>query len=341
MTETCVLSAGFLFYSHPPNSNNIYFLLGMDDYNGKWSDFGGRRNDGESEIDCAVREMIEETLNVIQFEEGVHVNDTDENDNDFISNDISPKKVEIELKKTNTANLYDEYAENVKRMITKKDYTYRIGVNITLKQERETSFDNRRTFDNRHKYNPQLLSVSSASSFSHFVPCKNKSFIRRLRVCYVKYIPWQPNLPSLFSERYAQLYHLKKLSSLSDKIDYFKSLPRNMQSHPAILVERNENEISNITVLNEWMEKQQIAWWSIHRIKNAIKNGGRFKKNVLRYGFLSTLSVVVEYMTKHSKQYTTRSKSLLSVDSKLNPFFDESDRYTKIIYSPNYFQIKI
>jgi hypothetical protein len=89
------------------------------------------------------------------------------------------------------------------------------------------------------------------------------------------------------------------------------------------------------------MEKQQIAWWSIHRIKNAIKNGGRFKKNVLRYGFLSTLSVVVEYMTKHSKQYTTRSKSLLSVDSKLNPFFDESDRYTKIIYSPNYFQIKI
>lgn len=341
MEKTYVLSAGFLFYSHPPNSNNIYFLLGMDNYNGKWSDFGGRRNDGESEIDCAVREMIEETLNVVQFEKDVHVVDSDESEVIHEENDIRHKEGEIELKKTNKANLHDEYVEHVKQMLTKKDYTYRIGINITLKQERETSFDNIRTFVDRHTYNPQLLSVSSASSFSHFVPCKNKSFVRRLRVCYVKYIPWQPNLPSLFSERYAQLYHLKKLTSLSEKIDYFKSLPRDMQSHPAILVEKDENEILNITVLNEWMEKQQIAWWSIHRIKNAIKNGGRFKKQVLRYGFLSTLSVVVEYMTKHSKQYAVKNKSLLSIDSKLNPCFDESDRYTKVFDSPNFFQIKI
>jgi hypothetical protein len=42
LTISSVLSAGFLFYSVPPNSNDIYFLLGMDSYSGKWCDFGGR-----------------------------------------------------------------------------------------------------------------------------------------------------------------------------------------------------------------------------------------------------------------------------------------------------------
>jgi len=262
MTDTNVLSAGFLFYSHPPNSEDMYFLMGMDDYNSKWSDFGGRRNAGETEIDCAVREMMEETMNVVN-----------------IGCDSSCTCKEKTL-----------FAQN---MIKNKQYTYRIGLDITPKRDKQTVV--------RKGLDLSLLSVYYVCPFTHMdVSTKSIHATKRLRVCYVKFIPWQPGLPETFSQTYRALKQINQEPTLESKISYYETLPENLKQHPAVTITRNEStgQISSIVVPSKWIEKQQIAWWSVPRLKYILKNGGRYKKHTFRYGFLSTLGVVIEKISR-------------------------------------------
>lgn len=285
-----VLSAGFLFYSHPPDSDNIYILLGMDDYNGKWSDFGGRRNPNEPEVDCAIREMLEETLYTVQI---------------FDNEDDKPTSI-------------SQYTKRVKQMVESRNYTYRIGLDITPKREKQTVV--------YEGFNPNTLSVYYVCPFTHMelTPCQQSNqLLKRLRVCYVKYIPWQPHLPELFSKTYCTLYQLQSMPTLEKKVRFWQSMPPELQYHPALVLERSEStlEITNITVLKEWMEKQQIAWWSLPRLKNALKNGGRYRKHVLRYGFLSTLGIVVERLSCFMQ--SNHQSSQFSCVSDDNNFLEE------------------
>ena len=322
-----VLSAGFLFYSHPPNSTNIYFLLGKDDYNNKWSDFGGRLNPEESEIDCAVREMIEETLCMVQFEDKSHQSCY------YSNHHPNHHSIHHSLYSLQT---YDEYFKSVKQMLMSKDYTYRIGIDITLKPNEKHIFTPKKGFD------ISKLSVCSTSSISTIHPCKNNQATRRLRVCYLKYIPWQPELPLMFSKTYAYLYNLKNLSSLDEKIEYYGSLPRELKTHPAIVIQRDDSKITNITVPDEWMEKNQLSWWSVRRIKNAIKNNGKYnRKQIIRTGFLSTLSIVIDFITRKMKNQSNNQYTTLSVDSNhLTTIYRETMSCKYKTHNPIFFQIK-
>jgi hypothetical protein len=72
-SERCLpsLGAGVLCYSIPPDSEEIFFLLGRESGEGKnfvrkcWCDFGGRMEDGESEEDTAAREFFEESMGLV------------------------------------------------------------------------------------------------------------------------------------------------------------------------------------------------------------------------------------------------------------------------------------
>lgn len=271
-----VLSAGFLFYSHPPDSEDVYFLLGMDDYNYKWSDFGGRRNVNESEVDCAVREMVEETMFTVQIQDST------------CTTDVSSPSPPID-----PVAVHQEYVQQAKTMIETKNYTYRIGLDITPRREKQTIVS--------HGFDISTLSVYYVCPFTLYrsrttpLPHALPESLKRLRVCYVKYIPWQPNLPEKFAKTYKWMYHLSTLSTLDEKIKYYNTtLPCDLRSHPALCIDRRDGKIVQISVLKEWMENQQIAWWSLPRIKYALKNGGKYKRHVLRYGFLSTLGIVLE-----------------------------------------------
>jgi len=270
-SDTSVLSAGFLFYSHPPNSEDMYFLMGMDNYNGKWSDFGGRRDENETEIDCAIREMIEETMNVVNIG-------------------------------CDSSCTYKEKTMFAQNMLKNKQYTYRIGLDITPKRNKQTVV--------RKGLDLSLLSVYYVCPFTHMnMSTKSIHATKRLRVCYVKFIPWQPNLPELFSQTYMALKQINEEPTLDSKISYYETLPENLKLHPAVTVTRDDTtkQISSIVVSRKWLEKQQIAWWSMPRLKYILKNGGRYKKHTFRYGFLSTLGVVIEKInrTTNSKRHTT------------------------------------
>ena len=269
-TATTTLSAGFVFFSQPPKSDDWYFLLGLDDYSGKWSDFGGRRNSDETEIHCAVREMIEETLCVVQL---LPVN---------------------EENNTSISSIFTCFSN----MLTQRDFTFRVSVDIASKR------------NNQHRdYCPQLSVHQISSCFSPgLLPSgfSNPPGEKRLRVCYVKYIPWQPNLPEVFAATHKSLRCINTFKDVDSKIRYIQTLPKVMQSHPAIVYEyekcdgndadlQKNRRIIGIRVPDEWLEKRQIAWWSLPRIQLILKNAGKHGGHIFRCGFLSTLGVIAQH----------------------------------------------
>jgi predicted NUDIX family NTP pyrophosphohydrolase len=57
--------AGILCYAIEPKTQNIYFLLGKESYDGTWSDFAGGPKHGERKIETAIREFSEETMGMV------------------------------------------------------------------------------------------------------------------------------------------------------------------------------------------------------------------------------------------------------------------------------------
>jgi hypothetical protein len=258
-----VISAGVLFYSFPPNSEDVYFLLGMDSFGGKWSEFGGGKKENETEVECASREMIEETLGVVKW------------------NDLQEEVVNKDNIETQT-NLITNNLKN-------KEFLFKISVCINPKYKSEiTNTDTNSNTDSNTDVNSNV--ISNVTSNALFPPTISK----KLRVCYVKSIPWQPCAPDIFHTVYKSLKHLQNLASKDSKIQYYKDLPDYLKNHPAIQINYENGNISDISIQSEWMEKQKIEWWSLSRLKNVLRNGGKFKYHSFRLGFLTTLGIVVE-----------------------------------------------
>lgn len=57
--------AGILCYAVEPKTQNIYFLLGKETYDGVWSDFAGGPKAGETKMETAVREFDEESMSMV------------------------------------------------------------------------------------------------------------------------------------------------------------------------------------------------------------------------------------------------------------------------------------
>lgn len=178
----------------------------------------------------------------------------------------------VHLTESHLTDPYDtktniESFERVNRMLDEKQYTYRIEY---------------------------ITSNNQAA-----IP--NNSVIRKCRTCYLKRIPWQPHLPQVFNTVRSYLERLNELSSINANVSenqplqqYWESLPEWLQSHPAIVVTYNALVIATITVNSDWLEKQQIMWWSLPRLHTVLKNNGRYKKDYFRHGFLPILSIILE-----------------------------------------------
>ena len=74
-SERVIIGASICNYAIDPQHNNVYFLLGSEkkypiwSESGKFSDFGGTLNDGESPEECAVREWEEETAGIVRWDD--------------------------------------------------------------------------------------------------------------------------------------------------------------------------------------------------------------------------------------------------------------------------------
>jgi hypothetical protein len=148
----------------------------------------------------------------------------------------------------------------------------------------------------------KLLNLDNSNNLNN----SNNSNETRTRVCFVKQIPWQPDLPERFRFIYKKLKPLIDIKDATKRIDYYEHLTPVLKHHPCITVVRNEstNEIIDVVGKVEWFEKQQLSWWSLPRLKTMLQNGGCFRKHFFRVGFLSTLYSVIQQFTMTDKDYS-------------------------------------
>ena len=226
------ISAGILCYSYAETTQDIYFLLGRQrqtaDWprgSNRWSEFGGCVEEGESEVHCAAREFVEESMALIP-----------------ISGDASEHYTSI---------------TTVQEALKNHKYTYRIAIEVE---------------------------TDHAS--------------RKHRVCYLRRIPWLPELPERFEyvKNCLDAINDALQKGMEEAIDCYNNQPPIIQQHPAIEVKRDhEQKIVHIHVRREYREIYQIKWWSLHRIKSVLKTGGSYKnKYCFRLGFLTTISIVLK-----------------------------------------------
>jgi hypothetical protein len=111
----------------------------------------------------------------------------------------------------------------------------------------------------------------------------------RHRVVFLREIKWQPNIPKLFKNFITAASLIMKGHGHSLK---------GFCKHPCVTREG--------TINKHYMEKHQLKWWSIERLKDVVKHKGRHRNNVFRKSFLSMLMKIIEHLndTSHVEKTT-------------------------------------
>lgn len=330
-----ILSAGLLLYSYAPNTNDIYFLLGQErkisgwSGSGKWSDFGGIKHKNESGIECATRECIEETLGIVKFYSE-------------IDNNSHTTKLIIQNKKI------------LFKHLTERQYTYKVSLsvhhNCQSKFHRGSNGDNnRKNIESKHihkhihtqdyghnndlpcyenhcklrkTYFRSNLTGSSKNIKTTYKHVNHKFPLNGLRVCYVKKIPWQPEIPNQFKKLHKILKKIKYMDDSEimqeELIRYWNQLPDWIKHHPSLSLSYDEKmNVEYISVAEQWLEKTNISWWSLPRLEQMIKNGGRYKNDSFRLGFLPALSTIIKKFKHQTPHHTNNQHDKFIVE--LNP----------------------
>ena len=196
----CVqFTAGVICFSVAPVTGNIFLLLGLEDKQNLYCDFGGSINPSESPEGAAAREFCEESLCVIN-----------------ISLPVS----------------FPEYECSIKKMLQSRNYLAKLEIL-------------QNTVDG----------------------------IDQVRVYYIKQIPWQPCVKKSFQATKEQLLN-------------------GCIIHPAVLT--GKDDIKHVD--DHWLEKKKIKYWSLDRLRDVLKNNGKYKQHRFRKTFLPALAIVIKHL---------------------------------------------
>jgi hypothetical protein len=131
----------------------------------------------------------------------------------------------------------------------------------------------------------------------------------RKKICFVKEIPWQPQVPENFAECLRLMSSLSKLPTPLRRVEYWQNHIQHTSwaRHPALVLvflhdqekapEQQANVIVDVQVKTEWLEKCSISWWSIPRLKQVILQDGKFKKQFFRRSFMGFLRIIMDILT--------------------------------------------
>lgn len=203
------VSAGIICFSIAPTTGDVYMLLGLEDKQEMWCDYGGAINPAESIEGAAAREFCEESICAIKLNE--------DDEYDFMT-----------------------YEQSLKRSLLAKDYVARIDI--------------------LHK---------------------TVNDVDQVKVYFLKRVPWQPEVKVKFRTMRQQIVDLT------------------IENHPAI-------DVANKMVKDHWLEKRKLKYWSLVRLKDALKNHGRFKSHKFRRTFLSALAIAHSHLSSFLDAKTRR-----------------------------------
>lgn len=127
----------------------------------------------------------------------------------------------------------------------------------------------------------------------------------RKRICYVKEIPWQPNLPELFARKTRLYRPFQTLTTPAERLQYWQSLTSSEQQVPFLhIIQNNSDQVIDVCIQSEWIEKSHLEWWSIPRLRQVVRNEGKFRKTYFRRGFIALLKVILEIFSR-AKHFPT------------------------------------
>jgi hypothetical protein len=300
-----ILSCGILCWSKPPGTNDVYFLLGKERKNRKWkqgsnrfSDFGGGAKAGENAFDCATREFVEESLACVQV----------------LPDRYTPLN---ELAATTKGLLRaGTYTAAIQLFVYPKVPAPIAPANPTTEKTPETNVDKVVNLgENRDWRTAGPIRTPSQFPSPTLVQIGQPCFAPmnpapKTRVCFLKFIPWQPGCPRYFLKvhRYLQRLYtfagkagdeaLTQPDHLQKVIQMYEELPYSIRKHPAINIKRNPatNEIASLTVNPDYLEKQLVSWWSLPMIDKVIENNGQYNKFIFRKNFLPFLRIAAQIL---------------------------------------------
>jgi len=152
------------------------------------------------------------------------------------------------------------------------------------------------------------------NSAEHFHSPQLKMKMWKHEVLYGKWIDWQPFLPLTFLQtrnKLMEYYHLfktwkKNMIKEEDCIQQLQHLKEKFKNftHPALHVEYTESMITHFQVKEEYLEINEIRWWTFDEVSQLVKRKGYYRGEKARTSKLPLLYAVlkkIEQMMKIKK----------------------------------------
>lgn len=153
-------------------------------------------------------------------------------------------------------------------------------------------------------------SVDEMESYLRSLPCSSlilfpaygarKTKYLQVHACFLVGIHHDPGLPQEFHNLHQKLKRFESLSSKDSRKRYYESLSPEIQSHPAVIA----NSDGDIQVRDVFLEKKELQYWSLKRLRGAFHRWGRHRgrKNLFRKCFQRTLHIVIERLRKINEE---------------------------------------
>lgn len=118
----------------------------------------------------------------------------------------------------------------------------------------------------------------------------------RVKVYFLKEIPWQPNLPQRFNK--TRDLFLNVLDNSNHTIPYYA------RHHPGLDFVSKGKVLAN----KHFIEKFAVQWWSLERLREVLHYKRQFKNIRFRTSFIPVLKIIIKQLTQSTRPTQSRHK---------------------------------
>jgi hypothetical protein len=313
--------AGVLCYAVPPGSNEVFFLLGKESSECRpfirkcWCDFGGKIEEGETEQEAASREFFEESMGLVC---------TEQCDDCFDSN-LAPIHSAFYIDQVTDALSDNGYAFRICMCLNhgaspeiprryQITYVKQIPWNPNLPEDFAALRNKLCTLDilcEKAKRAKEILQEidEEVDTYDTFFRTGQNMIKNRVREVY---LVREESACKVIFERddesaektiemdfagvnYTTYY--KFFDSIRELQDYYEFLPSVVKDHPALSI----GEDGLLFVKQEYLEKESIQYWSAERLRDTLRSGGYYKRELFRSSFIPTMAVVLDIFDRNAE----------------------------------------
>ena len=299
----------------------------------KWTYFGGGANKNETGFQCGQREFQEECLGILEpLDEYIFemILCTQYHPLFFKKKKEFPKETSLDafsaskLLYSPTTTTHQMSPKITNPIATTPHHVKSVSCHIespispaSFSKRSYSNDGDDKPVSNQEEFQKQFSSPYSDRSIDSSLSCSpligrspSLGNVWKHEVLYVKYIPWQPFISFQFSQLRAKLlefhYLTKKWNELTGEdivkkkkcektiLDLFQK--HKGFTHSALQFEWNKetNQIEKFHVKDEFLEINEIKWWSFEELSNMIKRNGYYKGEKARASKLPLFYAVLK-----------------------------------------------